>query len=161
MRSPDHAALYAAELAAFDGTDLESICPLDDLLGLIRRVVAGPWWPGPPVEARAARADARSSTTRHRRADGHPVTLHIAAPQATIATATHELAHALAGRGAAHGPVFRAAYLDVVAVVTNLAFIGRRGSLHVDQLRQAFDDHGLAVGERRWPTPPDVSSIAL
>jgi len=57
----------------------------------------------------------------------------------------------------------RQAYLDVVEMGTNLDPLDRRGSIHVDQLGEAFDAAGLALAERRWP-PPDpgtVGAIAL
>ena len=159
-RDDQRAAVYAAEIAAFDGTDLESVIDIDRVLGLVRGVVSTEWWPGPDVVARAARTDARSSTARH---DGGPVTtIRIARPQATIATASHELAHALASVAAGHGERFRRAHLDVVSVMTNLPGDQRRGSLHVDQLAGAYAAAGLAIGERDWPEPPPVNrAIAL
>ena len=57
----DHEALYAAERAAFDGTDLERLRPLTELRALVDDVTSGDWWPGPPVAVRAARTDAVSS----------------------------------------------------------------------------------------------------
>jgi hypothetical protein len=147
----DRAAVYAAELAAFDGTDLEVVVGVERLAALVDRLTAGEWWPGPTVVVRSARSDARSSTTR---CAATGATIRIAESQATVATAAHELAHALAGAGAGHDGRFRAAYLDVVAAVTNLDPTERRGTIHVDQLRTALSAGGLDVSSRGWPAPP-------
>ena len=162
MKSQDleRTAVYAAELAAFDGTDLETVRGLDRVVAVVDNLVAGEWWPGPPVSLRAARSDARSSSARC--SDGTAdVTIRLAANQATLATVAHEVAHALAGPAAGHDGLFRAAYLDVVAVMTNLDSTDRRGLLHVEQLREAFAAADLAVGQRRWPAPPPSTSGAI
>lgn len=159
-------AVYAAELAAFDGTDLEEPIGVDTVVGLVAQVTAGEWWCGPHVEVCAARSGAGSSSTRCvaiGTAWPTEVTIRIAAPQATVATAAHELAHALAGQRAGHGPEFRRAYLDVVAVITNLSSTERRGDLHVHQLADAFRAAELPIGRRTWAAPPqaDIGPIAL
>jgi hypothetical protein len=158
----DRSAVYAAELAAFDGTDLEEVVDLAPIVDRMRSVTAGGWWPGPPVEVRAARADASSSSARCATSavDGR-VTIRIAGQQTTVATAAHELAHALAGVGAGHGAVFRAAYLDVIAVITNADSTDRRLDLHLDQLATAFAAAGLPVADRRWPGPPPSTTTAI
>jgi len=158
----DRSAVYAAELAAFDGTDLEEVVDSARLMGRMRVVTTGEWWPGPPVDVMAARVDAASSSARCATSavDGR-VTIRIAGPQTTVATAAHELAHALAGVGAGHGPVFRAAYLDVIAVITNVDSTDRRLDLHLHQLATAFVDAGLPVGQRRWPGPPPSTTTAI
>jgi hypothetical protein len=125
----------------------------DEVAAAIRDVIDGPWWSGPAVTVRAARSDARSSSARCA-AGGESTTISIASDQATIATAAHELAHALAGPEAGHDELFRAAYLDVLAVMTNRSFVDRRGDLHVRQLRTALAGAGLEVGPRRWGEPP-------
>lgn len=153
------AELYAAEAAAFDGTDLESVRPFDDVVAAIDGVAGGGWWPGGAVRVIAARRDARSSSAR--RTDGTTTVIRLSAEQLTIATAAHELAHALAGPVLGHSPVFLAAYLDVVAVITNLDSRDRRRDLHVRQLRDAFDVAGLAVGRRQWPAPPESTGTAI
>lgn len=137
-------AVYAAELAAFDGTAYEAIVPLDDLVALAARVTTAAWWPRGPVEVVAARTDAASSSTRQR-GHGRPV-VRIAAGQSTPATVLHELAHALAGLDAGHGPRYRRAYLDVVGFCW--------GEMSADWLRTEFAAARLAVGERDWLTPP-------
>jgi hypothetical protein len=158
----DRSAVYAAELAAFDGTDLEELEDLERLTDRMRSVTAGEWWAGPGVDVVRARVDAASSSTRcAMSAVGGRVTIRLAAAQVTVATAAHELAHALAGLGEGHGPVFRAAYLDVVAVLTNIDSTDRRHGLHVDQLATAFDEVGLTIGGRRWPPPPLSTTTAI
>jgi hypothetical protein len=159
MRDCGRAEVYAAEVAAFDGTDLELVRSLDEVSSLIAAVVEGPWWPGSPVRVLAARRDAASSSARER-ADASTV-IRLAAGQTTIATAAHELAHALAGPAEGHSPIFLAAYLDVVAVVTNLDSRDRRHRLHVDQLRDALVAAGLTVDPRSWPPPPEASGTAI
>ncbi len=153
------AEVYAAEAAAFDGTDLESVRPFDDVAVRISAVVQGSWWPGPPVRVVPTRSDAATSSASV--PGGGIAVIRLASEQLTIATAAHELAHALAGPAAGHSPLFLAAYLDVVAVITNLDSSERRHRLHVDQLGIAFDAAGLTVGERRWPAPPESAGSAI
>jgi hypothetical protein len=151
-------AVYAAELAAFDGTDLECLVPIDELRAIAETIVGGGWWRGPGVEVRPARVDSRTSTTRCLAAGAaQVVVISLAGPQATLATLVHELAHALAGPIEGHGPRFRRALLDVVVVATSLRSTDRRGCLHHDQLAAAMADFGLAIGERWWPAPPAAS----
>ena len=153
------AELYAAEAAAFDGTDLECVRPFGDVVAAIDGVVGGAWWPGGAVRVVAARRDALSSSAR--RIDGTTTVIRLSAEQLTIATAAHELAHALTGPALGHSPVFLAAYLDVVAVITNLDSRDRRRDLHVRQLGDAFDLAGLTVGRRQWPAPPESTGTAI
>jgi hypothetical protein len=153
------ADVYAAEIVAFEGTDLEAVRPFEEVVSAIGGVVAGAWWPGPPIRVLPARSDARSSSARC--APGADTVIRLAAEQTTIATAAHELAHALAGAATGHSPVFLAAYLDVVEVITNLDSRDRRHRLHVDQLRQALGVAGLVVGPRAWPAPPDAVGAAI
>lgn len=157
-RDVDRAAVYAAEEAAFAGTDLESPVPLDDLVALASAITLGEWWAGPEIEVRPARRDASSSSTR---CLGDGATIRIATEQATVATLTHELGHALAGSERGHDDIFRAAYLDAVAAVTNAVSTDRRHEMHVDQLAAAFRSAGLAIGGRRWPPPGGGRAIAL
>ncbi len=158
----DRARVYAAEVAAFDGTDLEDVIGFARVASLLASVIEGPWWSGPVVEVRRARRDARSSSTRCPVSlTGAVAVIRLADAQSTVATGAHELAHALAGVDAGHGPCFRAAYLDVIAVVTNIEPTDRRRSLHVDQLAAAFDDADLSIGTRRWPAPPESTTGAI
>ena len=158
-RDCGRAEVYAAELAAFDGTDLEVVRSFGEIEALIAAVVAGPWWPGPPVRVVAARRDSMSSSARDLGHDG--TVIRLAAGQLTVATAAHELAHALAGPASGHSSGFLAAYLDVVAVITNLDSCDRRHRVHVDQLRNALAAVGLAPGARTWPAPPEATSTAM
>jgi len=59
------------------------------------------------------------------------------------------------------GHMNNAAYLDVVAVITNLDPSDRRHQLHVGQLREALDAVGLVVGARAWPAPPEATCTAI
>lgn len=158
-------AVYAAELAAFDGTDLEAVRGVEPIASVVSRLTSGSWWTGPAVEVVAARRDASSSSTHGPLVSQTSSTavIRLSSAQATVATAAHELAHALAGVGHGHDHVFRRAYLDVVAVITNLDPTDRRSVLHVQQLADSFAAAGLDIGERAWP-PPDpsiVEAIAL
>lgn len=154
-------AVYTAEAVAVGGTDLEDLLDLDALRVLARRVTADPWWAGPAVDVRAARVDAASSSASGPVGRRDEIVVRISAPQATLATLAHELAHALAGVERGHDPTFRRAMLDVIAVVTNLDTTDRRRRAHVDALAEAYAGLGLAVGDRRWPEPPHPGAIAL
>ncbi len=162
MSDPDHEALYAAELAAFDGTDLEQVQPFATIQAVLQQVVDGDWWPAGGVEVRRARSDAGASSTRCTSSEvGTQATISLSAPQMTIATAAHELAHVLAGPHRGHGAVYRRAYLDTVRVMTNLDPTDRRMGLHVEQLSSALVAAGLDVGERSWPAPADGTGSAF
>jgi hypothetical protein len=162
MSDPDHEALYAAELAAFDGTDLEQVQPFAAITAVLQQVVDGAWWPAGSVEVRRTRADAGSSSTRcAATAVGTRATISLAAPQMTVATAAHELAHVLAGPARGHDAMYRRAYLDTVRVMTNIDPTDRRMGLHVEQLSSAFAAAGLAVGERWWPAPAEGTGSAF
>lgn len=154
-RDDERSAAYAAELAAFDGTDLEEVRPFESISSLAAEVVDSGWWPARHVEVRRARSDARSSSTRCSSDHADALTtIRLAAPQMTVATIAHELAHALAGVQCGHDAVYRRAFLDVIAVITNLDTVDRRRDLHVDQLGAAFAAAGLRVDDRTWPAPP-------
>lgn len=157
----DRAQVYACESAAFDGTDLERVLPIEQALQRGRDLVAGGWWPGGPVAFRTMRADARSSVTTCGASAESTPTVAIARSQATIAIVAHELAHVLAGVSAGHGARFRRADLDVVHAVTNLDRVTARGTLHVDQLQAAYEAAGLAIADRTWPAPTAAGPIAL
>ena len=143
--SADHgrAAVYAAEIAAFEGTSYESLAPFPDLLALGRLVTSAPWWPHGETEIVPARADAASSSARQR-GSGPPV-VRLAAPQMTPATVLHELAHVLAGVPEGHGAVFRRAHVDVVGYAL--------GEVPATWLVDAYRAMGLEPGDRRWLAP--------
>jgi len=150
----DHgrADVYAAEIAAFEGTTFERVTTLEELVTLAQRLCAADWWPTEHVAVVASRGDAFSSSTRQR-GGGAPV-VRLAAPQMTPATLVHELGHVLAGVPAGHGPLFRRAYADLALA----AFGAEPASWLLDQ----FAEHRLAVGKRTWPTPDEYRGpIAL
>ena len=84
MSDADRSALYAAELAAFDGTDLESVRQFHQVRALIDAVVADSWWPRGGVDVRAARSDAHSSSTRCTASGGGLGMIRLARSQTTI-----------------------------------------------------------------------------
>jgi hypothetical protein len=137
-------AVGAAEERAFGGTELDE--PIDRRTAEARLadVTGGPWWRrcGPAVIVARPRASARSSSAR---GDTDRVEVQLTEPQLSVATVAHELAHALAGVDHGHDDAFRAAYVDVVAV---LAGVGPARALS-----EAFAAMGIAAGERRWPPP--------
>ena len=137
-------AVYAAEIAAFEGTSYESVVEFDELVTLARTVTDAAWWPCGDTAIVRARSDASSSSTRQRGSD-QPV-VRLAAPQMTAATVLHELAHVLAGVGAGHGPTFRRAHVDLVGYVL--------GDTEAEWLLDAYAAVGLEPGARSWPTPP-------
>lgn len=137
--------VYAAEIAAFEGTSFEIVVAFDELLGLAERITSASWWPHGAIDVVPARRDARSSATRQL-ADDRPV-VRLAAPQLTPATLVHELAHVLAGVGEGHGATFRRAHVDLAGH----AF----GAEPAEWLVTAYADVGLPLGDRRrWPAPP-------
>ena len=139
------AATYAAEEDAFGGTELDVEISLAALVVLATRITAGEWWRAcgaPAVRVEAASTAAQSSSARPA---GRDVVVRLAAGQRTSGTLTHELAHALAGVAAGHDATFRAAHVDVVALVA--------GSEVSTDLAGAYAAAGLAVGGRRWPAP--------
>lgn len=140
-------AVYAAEDAAFGGTDVDDEQPLAALVELAAVVTGGPWWRevgGPPVVVVAARGDARSSSARAR--VGEPtVRIALAGGQRNVTTLAHELAHALAGVTHGHDATFRAAHVDVVALLA--------GGRAADALAAAYDRLGVPPGARSWSRP--------
>ena len=142
------AATYAAEEDAFGGTDLDDESSLAALVATATTITTGEWWRAcgaPAVHVEAASTAAHSSSAR---STGPAVIVRLAGGQRTPGTLTHELAHALAGVAAGHDGVFRAAHVDVVALLAGAA-------VAADLLR-AYAGAGLAVGDRRWPSPVRV-----
>jgi hypothetical protein len=144
MSDDGRAAVYAAEIAAFEGTSYESLTSFDELVASAATITSAAWWPRGEVPIGRARSDASSSSARHH-AGASPV-VRLAAPQMTGATLIHELAHVLAGVEAGHGPTFRRAHVDLVGY----SF----GDTEAGWLLEAYDAMGLAPGERTWPQPP-------
>jgi hypothetical protein len=139
-------AVYAAEEAAFGGTALAERRSLADLQARARTIVDSDWWRqagGPPVDVVAARPAARSSSARD---DGrHTAVIRLAAGQLDDVTVAHELAHLLAGIDHGHDERFRAAHLDVVALLA--------GARATSMLAVAYGAFGLSAGRREWPPP--------
>jgi hypothetical protein len=143
-------AVYATEEATFGGTDFDARQPYPALVELAEAVVRGGWWQacgGPSVELVLARAGAVSSSARA--ATGRGVLVRLAIGQLTAATVAHELAHALAGVASGHGGRFRAAHIDVVAVLGGRAL--------ADDLQRAYAGHGVPPDARAWSPPHRIS----
>ncbi len=138
------AAVYAAEIAAFEGTSYEVLTPFGELVELARTITTASWWPRGDIAVVRARADANSSSARQH--GGDRPTVRLAAPQMTPATVVHELAHVLAGVGSGHGPAFRRAHVDLAGY----AF----GETEAVWLLDAYAAMQLAPGPRAWSQPP-------
>jgi hypothetical protein len=141
-------AVYAAEVAAFDGTSYERCTDLEGLQALARQITSAAWWPCGAIAVIAARRDASSSATYWQ--DGSSPVVRLAAPQMTPATLTHEMAHALAGVANGHGPAFRRAHTDLVHFVF--------GAEPAGWLVDAYQTMGLSLGDRQWQ-PPSAHAI--
>lgn len=139
------AAVAAVEEAAFGGTTADTREDRTELHARLDAVIRGPWWRdcGPAVTVATPRETTRSSSARA--AVGSGVEIRLADEQLTTATVAHELAHALAGVGHGHDDLFRAAHVDVVALMCGFD-VGAA-------LTSAYAAFGLTVGERRWPPP--------
>jgi len=136
-------AVYAAEIAAFEGTSYEALTRFDQLIDLARGIATGSWWPLGPIEVTPARSDACSSSTRQR--GGALPVIRLATPQMTPATLVHEFAHVLAGVDHGHDGVFRRAHVDLAGS----AF----GDEPATWLSDGYAQMGLTIGARHWPTP--------
>lgn len=137
-------AVYAAEIAAFEGTSFEAVTTFADLLELAALIATAQWWPHGPIEVVPARADAGSSSTRQQ-AGGAPV-IRLAAPQMTPATVVHEFAHVLAGVAHGHDNLFRRAHVDLAGYAL--------GDDPASWLLDGYAAMGLEPGVRAWPAPP-------
>jgi hypothetical protein len=137
-------AVYAAEIAAFEGTSYEVVTSIESLIELAATITAAEWWPRGPIPVVRARSDASSSSTRQRGHD-RPI-VRLAAPQMTPATLLHELAHVLAGVGLGHGSVFRRAHVDLVG-----CGFGHGEAIWLGDAYRSMD---LTLGARAWSAPP-------
>jgi hypothetical protein len=140
--------VYAAEIAAFEGTSYEALTRFEALVPLGERIVGTAWWPHGQIRVVPARSDAGSSSTRQRRGDA-PV-IRLATPQMTPATLVHEFAHVLAGVMHGHDAVFRRAHVDVAAAAFN--------DEPAAWLLEGYTQMGLELAARAWPTPTFESS---
>jgi hypothetical protein len=138
------AAVSAAEDMAFGGTGIDVALDRGGVERALVAITGGPWWIscGPPVTLATPRRGTRSSSARARR---DHVEITFAEGQLTLATVAHELAHALAGVDHGHDGVFRAAFVDVIAVLA--------GPDAADALAGAFRAMGVDPGARTWPAP--------
>ena len=116
--------------------------------GAARRSDGRAWWRrcGPAVTV--ARPASRHAIVE-RRGVRDRVEIKLTDGQLSVATVAHELAHALAGVEHGHDDEFRAAYVDVVAVLA--------GAAQAVALSEAFAAMGIAAGGRRWPPPHRVA----
>jgi hypothetical protein len=135
----------AAEAAAFGGTAADERRPRDELHRRVAEVVAGGWWAtcGPPVRVTTPRRSTRSSSARPL----FPGTteIRLADEQLTLATVAHELAHVLAGVDRGHDEGFRAAYVDLTALLV--------GDEAAAALVAACAEFGCPAGSRAWAPP--------
>ncbi len=143
MSDDGRAAVYAAEIAAFEGTSYESLAAFDELVAMAATITSAEWWPHGEIAVVPARSDAGSSSARQR-GDERPV-VRLAGPQMTPATLVHEFAHVLAGVGLGHGPLFRRAHVDLVGYVF--------GEAEARWLLDAYAAMHLSPGTRAWPAP--------
>jgi len=158
VRDSRRQQVYVAEELAFGQTLADESAGLDGVSTLAGILFADPWWVdatgGVVPRVVRARSDAhRSTAARDRRGDW---ALRIAPGHDQPPTLSHEAAHVLTSvaieatpgaTAAAHGPLFRAAHLDVATVV-----FGAHGrQLLAHEYRRA----GLDVAPRTaWPEPP-------
>jgi hypothetical protein len=138
------AAVYAAEIAAFEGTSFEALTPFDALVAMANDITESSWWPHGQIAVVRARAGAGSSSARQR-GGGRPV-VRLASPQMTPATLVHEFAHVLAGVSHGHGPAFRRAHVDLAGFLF--------GDTEAQWLLDAYAAMQLAPGGRMWQQPP-------
>jgi hypothetical protein len=158
VRDAQRQRVYEAEELAFGQTLADESAGLGGMATLAGILFADLWWVdatgGVVPRVVRARSDAhRSTASRDRRGDW---VLRIAPGHDQPPTLSHEAAHVLTtvateatpgATAAAHGPVFRAAHLDVATVV-----FGAHGrQLLAHEYRKA----GLDVAPRTvWPEPP-------
>ena len=146
-RDVDRRRVYDAEDAAFLDTTYADRIGERGCRWLVDRLVATPWWQaaGAPVpQVRAARIDSARSTTVVRSGGAE---LRIGPGMDLAHVLSHELAHLLATPGAGHGPLYRAAHVDVATVL-----LGRHGA---NRLAERYARAGLALAPNRWPAPPN------
>ena len=137
-------AVYAAEDAAFGGTDFDGDLDSRRLDDLVAGITGGEWWRSCGVaDIDLRRARSGSSTSSARSSATGCVVIRLASTSSS--TVSHELAHALAGVSCGHEATFRAAHVDVVTVLA--------GAVVGDRLLRAYDDYGVPIGPRRWPPP--------
>ena len=146
-RDGERQKVYDAEDAAFLDTSYAERLGRRGCTWLLDRMVATPWWSaaaGPSPALRPARADSTRSTTV---VAGDRAEVRIGPGMDQPHVLSHELAHLVASPAAGHGPLFRAAHLDVALVLL--------GSHGAGRLAAGYARGHLPVAERGWPPPPD------
>jgi hypothetical protein len=138
------AAVAAAEDMAFGGTGLDVALDRAAVADALATITGGPWWVscGPRVTLAPPQGGTVSSSARARR---DHVRIVFADGQLTLATVAHELAHALSGIAHGHDAVFRAALVDVTAVLA--------GPDAADDLAGSLRAMGVDPAVRTWPVP--------
>lgn len=154
-RDIDKALVYAAEDMVVDQTIFAEPIGPQGLLGLASRLNNLAWWHcvGVPFSVAPTRRESGHSTCSVND-DGALLRFSLAGENA--ATFAHEAAHLVAqhhGAAQAHGPLFRAADIDVVAVVC--------GSVVADRLREVFLGNALQIAARKWIAPRPVGELGL
>ena len=157
-RDASRSAVYAAEELVFGETLYCEPLGASGVLDLARALSENGWWQanGIPFEVVPARRESQQSSASNQRRAGDAAKIRLSLHQEDAATLAHEAAHLLAnahGETAAHGPIFRAAEIDVVAVMC--------GSTASARLSRAFTDDRLAVADRSWHSPDRLSERGL
>jgi len=149
-RDASRSALYAVEHLVFAETLFSEPIGPAGVLDLAGLVGGSDWWRanGVPFEVVPTRREAQHSSAQAESSGDTRGQIRLSVHQEDAATLAHELAHLLAahhGIGPAHGPLFVAAEIDVVAVVC--------GTIVADRLAHALADAGLPAASRAWEAP--------
>ncbi len=146
-RDGERQKTYDAEDTAFLDTSYAERLGEQGCRWLLDRMAATPWWSAAgarPPALRAARVDSTRSTTV---VAGDRAEVRIGPGMDQAHVLSHELAHLVASPAAGHGPLFRAAHLDVALVLL--------GSHGAGRLAAGYARGDLLVAERSWPPPAD------
>ncbi len=157
-RDATRSAVYAAEHLVFAETLFAEPIGPAGVLDLATALQATAWWQrhGVPFEVVPTRRESGHSAAVISGAGARGAQLRLSVHQEDVATLAHEAAHLLAataGASPAHGPLFVAAELDVVAVLC--------GTVAGDRLRRAFTEAGLPIAGRSWEVPEDLDARGL
>lgn len=154
-RDTDRRAVYAAEDLVFGETLFSEPVGPAGILELAAVLATDAWWlrNGVPFEVVPTRRESLHSSAHLRQGSprsvsGRVAQVRLSMHQEDAATLAHEVAHLLAavhGEDTSHGPTFRAADVDVVAVLC--------GTIAAGRLARAFADAGLEIAARAWPEP--------
>ena len=149
-RDADRQRSYDAEYEAFEETSYESPLGLHALELLTAKICATPWWRENSSAQRVLIKEAHpaAKTSSASRAKGE---IRIAHGMDTIATLCHELAHIAAND--AHGPVFRAAMVELIRLVA--------GQAPASRLEKIYRAKKLAIGAMPPAPALDLASALL